>query len=334
MQSDLKSSLAFSIAIDELTDIQDNLQLAIFVRYGSSDLAIKEELLDSVAIRETTRGVDIKNVLDEALTRFHVPLNKLASVATDGAPAMVGKHVGVIKLTTCDPNFPEFLPIHCINHREHLAAKHFRHEDVIRTVLEIVNFIRVNGKNRRQFRNFAERLEIEDAPSDVSLYRVVRWLLTSNALSRFVDLLKPINLFLDEKRKCYPQLKNNAWIQELMFLIDIMKHLHILNLALQGTERIISDFAQTVISFQNKIKVFLRYIMSKTFRHFPNLRMTVNAFTEVITDHKVEEYKDKLQGLLKEFQARFDDLQELKPCFTYLVNPFGIDVINDGCLGR
>ena len=41
--------------------------------------------------------------------------------------------------------------------------------------------------------------------------------------------------------------------------------------------------------------------MSKTFRHFPNLKMTVNAFTEVITDQKVEEYKDKLQGLLEEF---------------------------------
>ena len=61
MQSDFKSSLAFSIAFDESKDIQDNPQLAIFVRYVSSDLTIKEELLDFVAIRETTRGVDIKN---------------------------------------------------------------------------------------------------------------------------------------------------------------------------------------------------------------------------------------------------------------------------------
>ena len=60
--------------------------------------------------------------------------------------------------------------------------------------------------------------------------------------------------------------------------------------------------------------------------------MTTNAFTEVITNPKVEEYKDKLQGMLEELQARFDDLQELKPCFTFFVNPFDIDVINDGCL--
>ena len=71
-----------------------------------------------------------------------------------------------------------------------------------------------------------------------------------------MDLLKPINLFLDEKRKCYPQLKENEWIQNLMFPIDIMEHLQILDLALQSTERITLDLAQTVISFQNKIKVF------------------------------------------------------------------------------
>ena len=192
----------------------------------------------------------------------------------------------------------------------------------------------MNVKNHRQFLNFVEELELEDAPGNVFLYCVARWLSTSNVLSKLVHLLKPINLFLDETRKSYPQLKNNAWIQDLMFLTDIMKHLLILNLSLQGTEKIISDLTQTVFSFQKKFKVFQSDIMSKPFRHFPNLKMAVNAFTEVITDHKVEEYKDKLKGLLEEFHARFDDLQELKPCFTFLVNPFDIDVINNRCLVR
>ena len=107
-------------------------------------------------------------------------LIKLVSVATDGAPAMVGKHVGLIGVMNCDPNFQEFLPIHCIIHCELLAAKHFRYKDVIKTVLDIVNFILVNGKNHRQFLNFVEELELEDAPSDVSLYCVVRWQSTSN----------------------------------------------------------------------------------------------------------------------------------------------------------
>ena len=160
MQSDFKCSLAFSIAVHESADIQGNPQLAIFVRYVSSDLTIKEELLDLVTIRETTRGVDIENALDEALKRFHVPLNKLVSVASDGALAMMGKRVGSIGLVKCHPNFPEFLPIHCIIHRQHLAAIHFRYEDVIVTVLDIVNFIRLDGKNHRQFGNFVEELKL------------------------------------------------------------------------------------------------------------------------------------------------------------------------------
>ena len=39
-----------------------------------------------------------------------------------------------------------------------------------------------------------------------------------------------------------------------------------------------------------------------------------------------------MQGLLEEFQAKFDDFQELKPCSTFVVIPFDIDVINDVCL--
>ena len=149
-------------------------------------------------------------MLDKALTRFHVPLNKLVSVATDGAPAMVGKRVGLIEFKKCDSNFPEFFPIHCVFHRKYLVAIHFSNKDVIKTALEIVNFKRKNRKNHRQFRNFVEELKLEDAPSNVSLYCIGRWLSTSNASSIFVNMLKPINLFLDKKRKCYLRLINNA----------------------------------------------------------------------------------------------------------------------------
>jgi hypothetical protein len=91
MQNDFKNSFAFSLALDKSTDIQDNPQLAVFVRYVSSDVIVKEEVLDLVALKETTRGVDIKNSLDRALTNADIPLNKLVSVATDGTPAMVGE---------------------------------------------------------------------------------------------------------------------------------------------------------------------------------------------------------------------------------------------------
>jgi len=43
----------------------------------------------------------------------------------------------------------------------------------------------------------------------------------------------------------------------------------------------------------------------------------------------MEEYKNKLQGLLEELPAKLDYLQELKSCF--LVNLFNVSVASDDC---
>ena len=43
LKNDLVSSVAFSIALDESTDIQDKLQLAVFVRYVSRNFCVKKE---------------------------------------------------------------------------------------------------------------------------------------------------------------------------------------------------------------------------------------------------------------------------------------------------
>ncbi|CAM2112343.1 unnamed protein product [Caretta caretta] len=143
MQNDLKNSLVFSLAVNESTDIQDKPQLAIFVHYVSGDVIVKEEMLDFVGLKETTGVVDIKNALDKALTNADGPLDKLDSVAMDGAPAMVGGKVGFLKSHS---KFPEFLPVHCIVHCERLTGRYFKYENILKTVLEIVHFTHLNGK--------------------------------------------------------------------------------------------------------------------------------------------------------------------------------------------
>ena len=46
---------------------------------------------------------------------------------------------------------------------------------------------------------------------------------------------------------------------------------------------------------------------------------------------KLADYKHKLQELLDDFQEIFNGLQKLKPCFAFLVNPFEVDMITNGC---
>ena len=151
-------------------------------------------------------------------------------------------------------------------------------------------------------------------------------------LCRFVQLLDPIIAFLKEIKKPYPQLENDDWIQDLMFFTDIMQHLNTLNLALQGKDKLLSDLSQTVFGFQNKIRIFQNNLLSKKFSHFPNLSRRINAFPDIeIKNEKLEDYKDKLQGLHDHFQERFNDLRKLKPCFTFFVNAFEVDVITSGC---
>lgn len=331
LHSDLTNAVAFSLALDESTDISDTPQVAITVRYILPDATIKEEMLNLVALRETTRATDIKCALDSAVTKAGIPLRNLVSVSTDGAPAMIGKNNGLIALLKRDSNYTDFVAVHCVIHREHLATKFAKYEHVLKKVLEIVNFIRTNAKTHRQFKNFIEELELEDKPDDVSFYCIVRWLSASNVLNRFVELIAPITEFLAEKGKSCLQLEDEEWMQDLMFFADVMNHLRILNLSLQGKDKIISDLAQAIFSFLNKLKLFQRDLRLKQFSHFPHLKRRTQENNANVEDCKIEEYADKLQGLLEELETRFKDLQDLRPCFRFLVNPFTADVINVGC---
>ena len=55
LKNDLKNWIAFNLVLDESTDLP---QLAVFIRFVSPDFVVKEELVDLVALQESTQGVD------------------------------------------------------------------------------------------------------------------------------------------------------------------------------------------------------------------------------------------------------------------------------------
>ncbi|CAN7940767.1 unnamed protein product [Ixodes hexagonus] len=87
---------AFSIAVDESTDITDNAQCAIFVRGIDKNLNVTEELLDLIPMKGTTTGADILSVLERVVEHAGLPWEKLVCLATDGAPSMVGCKSGLV----------------------------------------------------------------------------------------------------------------------------------------------------------------------------------------------------------------------------------------------
>ncbi|GLV39534.1 hypothetical protein CBL_20438, partial [Carabus blaptoides fortunei] len=91
---DIKSSGLFSLCLDESTDITGSVRLAIFIRYCVGN-NIKEEMISLASIATTTRGIDICNVVVNALAEREIDLSKIVSVTTDGARSMTGQENGI-----------------------------------------------------------------------------------------------------------------------------------------------------------------------------------------------------------------------------------------------
>lgn len=91
-----KKFIAFSLALDESTDVVDTAQLAIFIRGVDNNLSITEELLNIIHLKNTTTGEDILSSVEKAVESINLSWDKLASVATDGAPAMVRCNTGFV----------------------------------------------------------------------------------------------------------------------------------------------------------------------------------------------------------------------------------------------
>ena len=98
-----------------------------------------------------------------------------------------------------------------------------------------------------------------------------------------------------EKKKTFEILDNMNFLQDLLFLTDEMQHLQSLNLSLQGKEKNLSDFAQTIFSFQKKINLFQRDLTLKTFNHFPQMKKMIISNPSIqYDDNKIESYREKL----------------------------------------
>ncbi|XP_077301708.1 SCAN domain-containing protein 3-like [Arctopsyche grandis] len=111
----------FSLQLDEST-LRDNESLLLaYVRFVKNEEII-EEMLFSKLLNTDTKGSSVFETLEIFFTEKMIPFTNAIACATDGAPAMVGRHRGFIsRLKNVAPNGQ--LTIHCIIHRQHLVAK-------------------------------------------------------------------------------------------------------------------------------------------------------------------------------------------------------------------
>jgi hypothetical protein len=163
----VKTFITFSIALDESTDISSTAQLVIYLRGVDIDLSVTEDFMDMISMTDTTTRADILLAVEEAIDGMGLTWERLTSVTTDGAPAMRGDRRGFVGLLREKLGHSKLPAVHCMVHQEALYSKVAVHGDVMNTVVRTVNYVRSNGLNHRQFKEFLSSME-EDYP-DISI---------------------------------------------------------------------------------------------------------------------------------------------------------------------
>ena len=154
----ISKCFAFSIALDESTDLSDTAQLVVFIRGVTDNFEVTEEFLDMASMQSTTTGQNICEEVTKLMNKFEIDSSKLVGITTDGAPSMVGKNNGFVKRLLDVIQTENVLVSHCIIHQESLCSKVLGFGEVMKNVVSCVNYIRSRGLNHSQFKSFLQAL--------------------------------------------------------------------------------------------------------------------------------------------------------------------------------
>ncbi|XP_076811806.1 general transcription factor II-I repeat domain-containing protein 2-like [Clavelina lepadiformis] len=294
----------FSLCLDETTDIKNIAQLAIFFRGITSDFHIEENLLSLESIHGTTRGEDLLQKLLQALGKFNLPLDKLCGVATDGAPAMVGKHKGLVSLLKKEMGAKGIRHdglVFC----HILCAKSVKFDHVISVVTDCINFIKKRDLNNRIFKQVLKDFDADY--DDLLYYCAVRWTSCGNMLRRFNSLLPEIIEFRNLKKCPLTEIEDENWLCDLGFMVDFTKYLNELNVQLQGPNQLLHTMFSKIKSFMSLLSLWENQL--KDNKHNPT---------------SCTQYALECSSLLESFKARFQDIKSKQLELDIFSIPFNV----------
>ena len=117
-----------------------------------------DEFLFYQEMKKRTRTKDVFDLVNAFLRENSIAWNKVRSLCTDGAPAMIGYGFGFVALLK--QVAPHIISNHCAIHKYALPCKTLPLElkSVLDSVLKGVNFICGRAMNFRLFKAFCDNL--------------------------------------------------------------------------------------------------------------------------------------------------------------------------------
>ena len=303
----------FSVQLDESTVSGSQTLLLAYVRYIDKG-EFAEEMLFCEELPTTTCAADIYQIFTDYFSKKSIPLSNIVSCAADGAPAMMGRHHGFLQLLKQDN--PSILVVHCMIHREHLAAKSISpvlHE-ILTAVIKCVNFIKASTKNERLFKQFC--LDTDEEYQRLLFRTNVRWLSKGQCLERFFELYDALLVFCGE---VIDPLRSPDGKVLLAYLADIFGKLNFLNTSLQGFFKTLIDCRTKILSFIAKLSHWRAQIVRNDFTCFARLSQLQPS------ESSIEHITDHLRQLASDFESRFTDLKDINfP--AWVLQPFLVEL--------
>ncbi|KAM9058441.1 general transcription factor II-I repeat domain-containing protein 2 isoform 2-T2 [Megaptera novaeangliae] len=322
LREKIRSFVAYSIAIDEITDINNTTQLAIFIRGVDENFDVSEELLDTVPMTGTKSGNEIFLRVEKSLKKFNIDWSKLVSVASTGTPAMVDANDGLVtKLKSkvamaCKGS--DLKSVCCIIHPESLCAQKLKMDHIMSVVVNAVNWICSRGLNHSEFTTLL--YELDSQYGSLLYYTEIKWLSRGLVLKRFFESLEEIDSFMSSRGKPLPQLSSQDWIKDLAFLVDMTMHLNTLNISLQGHSQIVTQMYDLIRAFLAKLCLWETHLARNNLAHFPTLKSVSRNESDGLN------YIPKIVELKTEFQKRLSDFKLYESELTLFSSPFSMKI--------
>ncbi|XP_005344722.1 general transcription factor II-I repeat domain-containing protein 2 isoform X1 [Microtus ochrogaster] len=318
----IRSFVAYSIAIDEITDINNTTQLAIFIRGVDDNFDVAEELLDTVPMTGAKSGNEILLCVENSLKKFSIDWSKLVSVASTGTPAMVDANSGLVtklraRAASCCKG-ADLKSVCCIIHPEWLCSQKLRMGHVMDVVVDSVNCICSRGMNHGDFTTLL--YELDSQYGSLLYHTSLKWLGRGLVLRRFFESLEEIDLFMSSRGKPVPQLSSQDWILDLAFLVDMTTHLNTLDASLQGHSQMVTQMYDFIRAFLTKLCLWETHLASNNLAHFPTLKLVSQSESDGLN------YIPKIAELKTEFQRRLADFKAWEKELTLLSSPFSVQI--------